>query len=150
MGSRPDSAGWDEILRRAMSRENVELVQRAVDAFNRRDLEAFLALVDPAVRFTPYVVAVEGRYAGHDGIRRWWHELLEVYPDWHVDLVRVRDLGARTLSVLQLGGHGGESGTPVDQTLFQLAEWSGEGRMIRVSHHASEAEALEAAGLPEG
>jgi hypothetical protein len=33
-----------------MSQENVELVYQAADAFNRRDLEAVLALCDPDSR----------------------------------------------------------------------------------------------------
>lgn len=32
-----------------MSAQNVELLHQAIDAFNRRDLEAFLALMDPGV-----------------------------------------------------------------------------------------------------
>ena len=36
-----------------MSQENVELHQRAFDAFNRRDLDAFLALADPNIELTP-------------------------------------------------------------------------------------------------
>ena len=35
----------------AMSRENVEVLHRAFDAFRRRDLDAFLALCDPEVEF---------------------------------------------------------------------------------------------------
>jgi len=47
-----------------MSQENVELSRRAVDAFNRRDLDAFLALMDPDaphsyVRVTPAVGSAE-------------------------------------------------------------------------------------------
>jgi ketosteroid isomerase-like protein len=34
-----------------MSEENVELAHRAYDAFNRRDLDAFLAFNDPEVEF---------------------------------------------------------------------------------------------------
>jgi ketosteroid isomerase-like protein len=35
-----------------MSNENAELAYLAVDAFNRRDLDALLELVDPEVEFT--------------------------------------------------------------------------------------------------
>jgi len=35
-----------------MSQENVELHHRTFDAFNRRDLEAFLARCDPDLEFT--------------------------------------------------------------------------------------------------
>ena len=53
---------------RAMSQENVELLHRAYDAFNRRDLDALLALCDPDVEFISYTMQVEGGdpYRGHD------------------------------------------------------------------------------------
>jgi hypothetical protein len=43
-----------------MSQEKVELNRRVIDAFNRRDLAAYLTLTDPDVEFTPYEVAVQG------------------------------------------------------------------------------------------
>ncbi len=132
-----------------MSQENVQLVHQALEAFNRRDLDAFLALADPNVDFTPYTVAVQGSYEGHDGIRRWWGELFEVFPDWSVDVGEVRDLDGLTLTTLHVHGRGGGSGTPVVQTLWQIAEWSAEGKLVRASHHGTGAEALEAVGLSE-
>ena len=38
---------------RAMSQENVEIVRRVFDAFNRRDIPAFLELLDPDVEWVP-------------------------------------------------------------------------------------------------
>jgi ketosteroid isomerase-like protein len=35
-----------------MSEENVDQARRGYDALNRRDLDAFLALMDPEVEFT--------------------------------------------------------------------------------------------------
>ena len=133
-----------------MSQENLELVHRLCDAFNRRDLDAFLALNASDVEFTPYTVAVQGSYQGHDGIGRWWRELFDVFPDWGVEVREVRDLGDDvTLTTLHARGHGGESGTPVAQMLWQVAEWNAEGQIVRVVHHGSKAEALEAVGLSE-
>jgi ketosteroid isomerase-like protein len=132
-----------------MSQENVELVHQLIHAFNRRDLDAFLALVASDVEFTPYVVAMEGSYQGHDGMRRWWQELFEVFPDWHVEPLEVRDLGGLTLTALGVEGSGGESGTPVEQVLWQLTEWSADGKVVRVGHYSSEADALEVGGLSE-
>jgi len=132
-----------------MSQENVELVHQTIEAFNRRDLDAFLALTDPGIEFTPHVVVMEGGYQGHDGVRRWWQDFLQVFPDWHAEVMEVRDLGDTTLTALRLAGHGGESGTPVDQRLWQVAEPSADKKAVRVSHHANEVEALDAAGLSE-
>jgi ketosteroid isomerase-like protein len=132
-----------------MSQENVERVSQAMDAFNRRDLDAFLALADPSVEFTPYVVGLEGTYHGHDGVRQWWRDLFAVFPDWGGEPVEVRDLGDRTLTALRIGGHGDESGTPVTQLFWQLAEWSNDGKIVRVTHYGTKPEALEAVGLSE-
>ena len=49
-----------------MSQEHVELARQAYDALNRRDLGAFLALMDADVEALPRVVAIEGGYHGHD------------------------------------------------------------------------------------
>jgi hypothetical protein len=53
-----------------------------LDAFNRRDLDAFLSLCDPDVEFISYLARVEGGepYRGYDGVRSWWERLLAVYP----------------------------------------------------------------------
>ena len=59
-----------------MSQENVELAQQAFDDFNRRDMGAFLALMDADVEAVSRLVAMEGGYHGHDGIRHWWQNLL--------------------------------------------------------------------------
>jgi ketosteroid isomerase-like protein len=63
-----------------MSQENVELMYRAFDAFNRRGLDAFVALMDDDVEALPRQAPMEGGFHGHDGIRRWWKNLLDVFP----------------------------------------------------------------------
>jgi hypothetical protein len=54
-----------------MSEENVELTYRAIDAFNRRDLAAYLALMDPEGEFTAYEVSVQGG-SPYRGQFVWW------------------------------------------------------------------------------
>ena len=43
-----------------MSQENVETVRRVFDAFNRRDIAAFLELLDPDVEWRPVLPVVLG------------------------------------------------------------------------------------------
>ena len=52
-------------------RENVELVRRAYDAWNRDDMDACLALMDPEVEWhtTGRLPDVEPVYRGHEGVR---------------------------------------------------------------------------------
>jgi ketosteroid isomerase-like protein len=83
-----------------MSEENVNLVHGGFDAFNRRDLDAFLTRCDHDVEFISYWLQVDGggAYRGHDGVRDWWERLLDVYPDFTAEVEDVRDLGDRTVS----------------------------------------------------
>jgi ketosteroid isomerase-like protein len=133
-----------------MSQENVELNYQSHDAFNRRDLEGFLALNDPDVQFTPYERAIEGLgpYRGHDDVRRWWEESLAVLPDLRVELDEVRDLGDMTLVRGCLRGHGSGSGAPFERTYWGLFRWR-EKKVVWWHAFGSEADALEAAGLSE-
>jgi ketosteroid isomerase-like protein len=131
-----------------MSQQNVELLHQAIDAFNRRDLDTFLALMDPGVEFTPYERAVEGLgpYRGHDGIRAWWEDSFTALPDLRAELSEVRDLGNVTFARGLLRGTGAGSGATFERTLWMANEWRDQ---KEVWWHAfgSEAEALEAAAL---
>jgi hypothetical protein len=89
-----------------MSQENVELHYRAVDAFNRRDFDAFLALTDDDVEVVPRAAAMEGGYRGHDGMRRFWGEWLGVFPDSNIELFEVHAAGDLTVAATRIVGHG--------------------------------------------
>ena len=53
-----------------MSQENVEAHKRAIEAFNRRDLDTILALAHEQVVVEPRRAAMEGGFDGYDGVRR--------------------------------------------------------------------------------
>ena len=107
-----------------MSQENVELVHRAIDAFNRRDIDAFVALFDPHAESTSRLGQVEGRsYHGLDGVREWWRDTLAIFPDFSGEILDVRDHGAFIIALVHARGHGLDSGAPFDQTLWQVSEW---------------------------
>ena len=133
-----------------MSQENVELLYRAHDAFNRRDLDALLALCDPDVEFNSARMLVEGGgdYHGHDGVRDWWDGLFGFIPDFCTEVVEARDLGDFTIARVRVHGSGVQSGAPMDQTFWQAGEWRNE-KVIWWRFVLTEAEALEAAGLSE-
>ena len=67
-----------------MSQENIEAPQRVFDAFNRGDVDAFLACLDPGVEFRPLPLELEGGgpYRGHDGVRTWLEGQFQVFPDF--------------------------------------------------------------------
>jgi hypothetical protein len=133
-----------------MSQENVALHYRANDAFNRRDLGPYLALMDPGVDFTPYEVWVQGGepYRGHAGVRSWWEESFAVFPDLSAELYEVREFGDRTLARGRIWGQGAGSGASIERAMWVAAEWR-DGKAVWWCSFESEAEALEAVGLSE-
>jgi hypothetical protein len=57
-----------------MSQENVEAAERFIDAYNRRDVEAMLADLDPEIEWHSGILTGLGGEAavfrGHEGFRR--------------------------------------------------------------------------------
>jgi hypothetical protein len=108
-----------------MSQENVELTQRAIDAFNRRDLGAYLALHNPDVEFTPYEVWVQGGepYRGHAGVRSWWEESFAVFPDLRAEVYEIRDFGDKTFTHGRIRGQGAGSGAAIERAMWLVNEW---------------------------
>ena len=138
-----------------MSEENVELDQRANDAFNRRDLDALLALADPDHRaLSPLIARLGGRSPprGHDGVRLLVGELARSrLPDF--------SSGGRggkgprrlvTVARFRVRGHGiGGAARPSSRRWHASTEWRQKRKCVVLSYFASEAEALKAAGLSE-
>jgi SnoaL-like domain len=95
-----------------MSEENVERYRRSVQALNRRDPGALLALIDAEVEAVPTVVALGGDVRGHDGVRPWYAGVIDVFPDFTIEVGMVRDLGVLKLAAIGFRGHGAGSDTP--------------------------------------
>lgn len=131
-----------------MLQDNVDAVRSTFEAFQRRDLDAFLTCFDPDVEYRSLVLEVEGAYHGHDGIRRWWEGVLAVFPDWNPTIVDSRDLGERVVSRVRAEGRGTGSGISRDRDIWHVAEVQ-DGRLRWSAFFRTEAEALEAAGPGE-
>jgi len=62
----------------------VEQVKELFDAFERRDVDAALALLDPNVSFTPvtaHLVRGGRPYEGHEGIREYHDDVAEMWEE---------------------------------------------------------------------
>ena len=132
-----------------MSQENVEIVRRGYDAFNRGDVEGMIETVDPKARwdlservFNPAV------YEGHDGIRRFVEEIDEVWDEFHLEPLEYIDAGDKVVVSHLVRGRGKGSGVDVElpsTNVFTLLN----GKAIECRMYREHAEALEAAGLSE-
>jgi hypothetical protein len=129
--------------REAAEKDLVGLAERSAEAFNRRDLEAFLALQAAEVEGYP-LFSVEGHHHGHAGTRRWWAAQFDAFPDLTVEPVEIRaEAGGWTIAAVRMRGHSAEGGVPVDMILWRSDRWV-EGRCVWWGSFRSEAEALEA------
>ncbi len=132
-----------------MSQENVELARRSIEALNRRDLDAYLALMADDVQAAPRLTAIEGGYRGHDGIHQWWKVLFETWPDFAARVVG--DIHAEkdvTFTTVVAKGRGRESALPLEWTVCWGARWR-DGRCLKWGVFDTRAEALEAVDLSE-
>ena len=131
-----------------MSQENVELVLAMNDAFNRRDWDAFSALTHDEIDVESRLVAMEGAYHGHEGLRRWWDNFLGAFPDYTLEMEELRDLGDVTLVHARGWGHGAGSSTPLVDPFWMPLRWK-NAKCVWWRNCSTEAEALKAIGLSE-
>ena len=79
----------------ATAEANRAVVRRALEAWNRHDLESLIALCHPGVRFRSLIGALEGSKAhrGHEGVRRWWTEAEEVFAARRLEVEEITTRG---------------------------------------------------------
>jgi ketosteroid isomerase-like protein len=133
-----------------MSRENVELHQRFVDAFNARDIEAVIAYCDPAIEFHSAFAAVGGGvYHGHAGMRSWHRDFEDIWgTQVRVDVERYFDLGERVLAFYVLHGSGRHSGVAVAMPNAVVARWR-DGLIVHFQVYPHREDALTDLGVSE-
>jgi ketosteroid isomerase-like protein len=135
-----------------MSQENVEAFKRAIDAFNRRDVKAFLEEIDPDVVMHLSLPAMFGGestiYRGHDEYRAFYGDLTEAFAEFRIEISEIWDVGERTVAIGQLRGRGRVSAAEVESPIGYVVEFK-NGKTIRVDDFFDPQEALEAAGLKE-
>jgi ketosteroid isomerase-like protein len=136
-----------------MSRENVETVQRAVEAWNADDLDAFLAQLDADVEWHPAIQpGLEGNattYRGPDGAREIWRQ--DRGEAWERLINRpheVRDLGDSVLALGHLELTARTTGIEFSQEVGEVFDLRA-GKIVRIRDFLTHAEALAAVGLSE-
>jgi ketosteroid isomerase-like protein len=133
-----------------MSQENLELVRNGWQAFERGDMEAFLALCDPDIAWdqTHYVSGeFAAVYHGHDGIKRFLGEWLEPFEDFYVHAEEFIDAGEAVLVRVRQGGRGKHSGATVESPPYWLISRLRDALVVRIEFYREKNEALEAVRL---
>jgi ketosteroid isomerase-like protein len=132
-----------------VSQENVEILHRALEAFNRRDFDVALRDVAPdaTVDMSRSLSPDAGIYVGHDAIRRLWRDMTEPFEQQtmvpgefipHGDHVVVPITARMT----------GRGGIEVEARSAMVATFR-DGHLVRWTMYQDRAEALTAVGLEE-
>jgi ketosteroid isomerase-like protein len=138
-----------------MSRENVELVRRAHEAFNRVGLSSESTyriaadLLHPEVEWhdQPELPGATVHH-GIEEVMRHLASAQESVDYDPADLLEILDAGPCVVAVYRIHARGRSSGVPVERNAVHVYSFRGA-RIDRVQIFGSRSEALEAAGLRE-
>jgi ketosteroid isomerase-like protein len=132
-----------------MSRENVEIVRVAFDAWNRGDHDTLLGLWDEEAEFYPLRAQLEGRaYHGRDGLRRFIVELAEDWEEVRFEVDEVREAGGQLVAFGRFLARGKASGIELNVPLG-LVGVVRDKKVVYSRFFSDPADALEAAGQRE-
>ena len=133
-----------------MSDENVEVVRRGIEAFNRRDRDAFVAICDVEVEnFPPQEWPENAPIRGAEAIWEFFVEAQDAWDQGSYAWGELIDAGRNKIVAHQLRElHGKSSGAAVAWSYWVVFTFR-DGKVLRWEWFADRAEALEAAGLSE-
>ena len=107
-----------------MADDNVVIVERGFEAFNRGGVEALLPLIHPDfVATTPPELASEpDTYRGHEGVRRYFDSFYEAMDEIRWDGKTFREVGERVVVEFTLRATGKSTGLEVTQDAVMVWE----------------------------
>ena len=134
-----------------MSQEHADLVHRLLEAWNRHDVDALVALLSPDVVWeeNPEFPGLRKVYRGPAEVREWAEELLEVIESPQVTLEQITEISEdRLLTEAVIAGRGKGGGVPVELR-FWLILWFAAGKVARRQVFWAKEEAFRSAGLSQ-
>lgn len=134
-----------------MSKENVELLRRAVEAWNSGGTEGLLSFYPEDVIWYPFpdAPASSGGLEGHGAIREMMAGWTDSFEDFAVTTDEVRDLGDMVLWLGEISGTIKGYNVPVHQPMGGIAWDFRDGKIGRARFFPSWEEALAAGERPE-
>jgi len=132
-----------------MSGENVELVTRAFEAINRRDVDAFLELADDGVvqDWSRAKGPQSGIYRGRSEVARFLHSWWDAFEESAVIVDELIDAGDQVVAVFHGRQRGRASGVEVEGRGAVLVWTVRDGAIASATLYQHRDDALEAAGL---
>jgi ketosteroid isomerase-like protein len=135
-----------------MSRENVEVVRRVVEAHDCGDFATVFASYDPGIEWhvAPVIAPMgdlEPVYHGHEGVRAFWRQWFAAWETASFEYEEFIDAGDSVVSILSQRVRGRTSAIELEWKSYAQV-WTVEGgKIVRVEFFPTRSEALEAVGL---
>jgi ketosteroid isomerase-like protein len=131
-----------------MSRENVELVKRCCEAFDRGDYEAALDAFAPDIEYDLTHFPDGKIYRGRDGVREAFRTWMGTWNDYRQERDEPIDGGNEILLPTREYGRGKGSGLALERRTVGV--WTiRDGKAVRIRFYPTISEALEAVGLSQ-
>jgi ketosteroid isomerase-like protein len=132
-----------------MSQENVEIIRRAYERWNRGDF-GWATVVAPEFEYvaSPAFIGLSGGHRGLEGFTRFLEQIWGEFNEPHAEPQEFIEAEDNVLAVMTFRGRGKQSGVEVNMELFQLWTFR-DGKVVRGQGFSNREEALEAAGLGE-
>jgi ketosteroid isomerase-like protein len=135
-----------------MSQENVELVERVIEAFDRHDVRTLEILSHEDLEFVSVLTAIDADDATYRGANAWtsyFEAVDEMWSEWRTKDIRIFDAGDDRLACLfRLVGTGRLSGVPVERAVG-ITYRIRDGKLWRMRSYPNPPDALEAVGLQD-
>jgi len=132
-----------------MSEQNVDIMRAAMEAFNRRDVEAFGRLLSRDAEIVPVRAALEGTvYRGPNAAAQYCAAVDESWENLRWEVEEIRDGGSWVLVLGRILGSGRGTGAAIDARAGWVAHFH-EGLVTRFHTYADREEALRAVGESE-
>jgi uncharacterized protein len=130
-----------------VSQENVEIVRKGYEAWNRGDLDHIRRVTDDSFEWREASeVPGAGTRRGRAEFDRYLHSFQHFWRQFEFEPLEIRDAGERVLAVVVERARSARSDVEVSQ-LFMHVWTLREGKAVRLEGFYDEAAALEAAGL---
>jgi ketosteroid isomerase-like protein len=130
-----------------MSQADVEHVRRVLEAWNRHDFDAFLAMTPEDAE---WVIAEENPNArtlhGRDQIGAYLRDWLDTMANLRVEASDYIDAGDAVVTLGTVSGQAGVDGPDVTVEIAVVTRFA-DGRPMRTEEYLSTRQALEAVGL---
>lgn len=132
-----------------MAQEGIQLVARAHERLNEGDIDGLIALCDGDFELDMSARLVNPEtYRGHEGIRRFYGEVRDVWEEFRWDPQQLLDADDKVVVLVHSHGRGRGSGLEIARDAAMV--WTvRDGRAVSVRFYIEQSKALEAVRLSE-